>query len=163
MASLIAILDRHRADFHPVVPFDAVHDRLFTFDFTEHNTSLSPAAIANTDQFATWINHTLHQHHARYGIGGYGEHRTLYARRAHFDQPALIPRAARGAARSTAPKRPETDPRRLHLGVDIWGPSGTKVMAPLDGILHSFAFNNNDSDYGATIILTHNLDGASFH
>ena len=36
-------------------------------------------------------------------------------------------------------------------------------MAPLDGIVHSFAFNNNDSDYGATIILTHNLDGVGFH
>ncbi len=36
-------------------------------------------------------------------------------------------------------------------------------MSPLDGIVHSFAFNNNDSDYGATLILTHNLDGASFH
>jgi len=27
----------------------------------------------------------------------------------------------------------------------------------------SFAFNNNDSDYGATIILTHNLEGLSFY
>lgn len=183
MASLIAILDRHRADFHPVVPFDASRDGLFMFDFTEHNTSLSPAAIANTDQFATWINHTLHQHHARYGIGGYGENRTLYARSAHFDQPvtaALQPvglgqaagQVALGArAGSEAPRTgsvstaevTDTEPRRLHLGVDIWGPAGTKVMAPLDGILHSFAFNNNDSDYGATIILTHNLDGTPFH
>src|SRR6201996_9190981 len=163
MPSLIAILDRHRADYHPVVPFDANRDRLFTFDFTEHNTSLAPEAIANTDQFATWINHTLHLHHAKYGIGGYGEHRTLYARSAHFDQPALITRAGSEAPRSTAAERPETEPRRLHLGVDIWGPSGTKVMAPLDGIIHSFAFNNNDSDYGATIILTHNIDGVSFH
>jgi len=33
----------------------------------------------------------------------------------------------------------------------------------MDGIVHSFAFNNNDSDYGATIILTHNIEGESFH
>jgi murein DD-endopeptidase MepM/ murein hydrolase activator NlpD len=57
----------------------------------------------------------------------------------------------------------ESEPRRLHLGVDIWGPAGTKVMAPLDSIVHSFAFNNNDSDYGATLILSHNLEGVSFH
>jgi murein DD-endopeptidase MepM/ murein hydrolase activator NlpD len=57
----------------------------------------------------------------------------------------------------------EPEPRRLHLGIDIWGPAGTKVMAPLQGIVHSFAFNNNDSDYGATLILTHNLDGTGFH
>ena len=36
-------------------------------------------------------------------------------------------------------------------------------MSPIDGIVHSFAFNNNDSDYGATIILTHNIEGESFH
>jgi len=178
MASLIAILDRHRADFHPVVPFDGHKDKLFVFDFTDSNSSLSPESIANTDRFATWINHTLHQHHARYGIGGYGEHRTLYARSAHFDQPlaavragseasriesTLVPTEKAAVGREDAIAATETEPRRLHLGVDIWGPTGTKVMAPLNGIVHSFAFNNNDSDYGATIILTHHLDGVGFH
>ncbi|NTS39600.1 DUF559 domain-containing protein [Flavisolibacter sp. BT320] len=55
------------------------------------------------------------------------------------------------------------EPRRLHLGIDIWGKPYTKVMAPLDGIVHSFAFNNAYGDYGATIIITHQLDGISFH
>ena len=36
-------------------------------------------------------------------------------------------------------------------------------MAPLDGVVHSFAFNNNESDYGATLILTHQLEGVWFH
>jgi very-short-patch-repair endonuclease len=53
--------------------------------------------------------------------------------------------------------------RSLHLGIDIWGKPYTKVIAPLNGIVHSFAFNNAFGDYGATIILTHNLDGESFH
>ena len=57
----------------------------------------------------------------------------------------------------------ESEPRRLHLGIDIWGEVGTKVMSPLDGIIHSFAFNNHLGDYGATIILTHNLEGLGFH
>ena len=168
MASLTAILDRHRADYHPVVPFDTTRDRLFSFDFTEHNTSLSPEEIASTECFAGWINRTLDAHEARYGIGGYGEHRTLYARSAHFDHPVGTVRAGNGSGQpgseaSRVAAETEEEPRRLHLGVDIWGPAGTKVMAPLDGIVHSFAFNNNDSDYGATIILTHNLDGIGFH
>jgi very-short-patch-repair endonuclease len=55
------------------------------------------------------------------------------------------------------------EPRRLHLGIDIWGKPYTRVMAPLDGIVHSFAFNNAYGDYGATIILTHNLEGSTFY
>lgn len=53
--------------------------------------------------------------------------------------------------------------RTIHLGIDIWGAPYTKVMAPLNGIVHSFAFNNAYGDYGATIILTHNLEGETFH
>jgi murein DD-endopeptidase MepM/ murein hydrolase activator NlpD len=49
------------------------------------------------------------------------------------------------------------------LGIDIWGKPYTKVMSPLDAIVHSFAFNNDYGDYGATIILTHQLEGQSFH
>ena len=143
MSSLTTILERHKADFHPVVPFNAERDRLHLFDFTERNTGLSAEDIASTERFAIWINRTLQQQKARYGFGGYGEHRTLYARSRHFDQG--------------------DEPRRLHLGIDIWGPAGTPVMAPLDGIVHSWAFSNNDSDYGATMILTHNLEGSGFH
>jgi murein DD-endopeptidase MepM/ murein hydrolase activator NlpD len=153
MSSYNEILERHRAEYHPVVPFDKGRDKLYAFDFTEHNTELSPDEIADTERFAGWINRTLKLHQARYGIGGYGEHRTLYARSKHFDQ----------APGGTPAKSNNEEPRRLHLGVDIWGPVGTRVMAPLKGIVHSFAFNNNDSDYGATLILTHHLDDISFH
>jgi murein DD-endopeptidase MepM/ murein hydrolase activator NlpD len=142
---LSSILARHAAGFHAVVPFDPGRDGLYPFDFTGANTGLSAEEVADTERFAGYINRTLHQHNVRYGIGGYGEHRTLYARSSHFS-------AAEGE-----------EPRRFHLGTDIWGPAGTPVMAPLDGILHSFAFNNNDSDYGATMILTHRLDGIGFH
>ncbi len=134
-------------NFHPVVPFDPVRDRLYPFDFTEGNTDLNAEDIADTERFAAYINRALRAHGARYGFGGYGEHRTLYARSRHFD----------------ADKESGEEPRRLHLGIDIWGPAGTKVMAPLDAIVHSFAFNNNDSDYGATLILTHQLEGIVFY
>ncbi len=36
-------------------------------------------------------------------------------------------------------------------------------MAPLDGIVHSFAFNNQHGDYGTTIILSHQLEAYSFY
>jgi murein DD-endopeptidase MepM/ murein hydrolase activator NlpD len=145
---LSVTLKRHAASFHSVVPFDPARDLLYPLDFTERNTNLNPDEIADTERFAAYINKTLKAHGARYGIGGYGEHRTLYARSRHFDSPA---------------NPGSEEPRRLHLGIDIWGPAGTPVMSPLDGIIHSFAFNNHDSDYGATLILTHQLEGIGFH
>ena len=140
---LSAVLNRHSARFHAVVPFDPASERIFPFDFTESNADLGAGVIADTERLAAYINGVLREHGARYGFGGYGEHRTLYARSKHFDTAE--------------------EPRRLHLGIDIWGPAGTKVMAPLDGIVHSFAFNNNDGDYGATLILTHQIEGVGFH
>ena len=109
------------------------------------NAELTDEILADTNLFIKYINAKLSDAAAKYGIGGYGENRTLYRRSKVFDVPD-------GAA-----------PRSLHLGIDIWGKPHTKVIAPLNGILHSFAFNNAFGDYGATIILTHNLDGEIFH
>jgi murein DD-endopeptidase MepM/ murein hydrolase activator NlpD len=139
---LISTIQAHQGQFHAVVPFEPLTDKLFPFDFTANNTELSAADIADTEKFANYIKKQLIRNHCLYGIGGYNEHRTLYARSRHFDA--------------------SEEPRRLHLGTDIWGEAGTKVFCPLEGLVHSFAFNNNDSDYGATIILTHNLDGVPF-
>lgn len=137
------LLQRYRGRFHALVPFNPATDRLYLFDFTDQNRVLGPEDIADPDRLAAYISHTLQNHHARYGIGGYRELRILYARSRHFDT--------------------DSEPRRFHLGIDIWGPVGTPVMAPWDGVIHSFAFNRADGDYGATLILTHNLEGACFH
>lgn len=171
-AALISVLQKHQPAFNEVVPFDPARDQLYPLDFTETNRDLDPEQIADTERFAAYINHLLKQHHCKYGFGGYGEHRTLYARSQHFDHaPVSGSEAARTAAETDTALQTDTvalkesiaEPRRFHLGIDIWGPAGTKVMSPVDGIIHSFAFNNNDSDYGATLILTHNLDGLGFH
>ena len=71
------------------------------------------------------------------------EHRTIYARSKLFD---------------TA-----DEPRRLHLGVDIWAEAGTPVYSPLAGHIHSFNDNKSFGDYGPTIILAHDLDGLTLY
>ena len=137
-------LEKHPGAFHPVVPYEP-GDKLILMDFTDSNQELSPDMLNDTNSFMNYINTKLQWAGAKYGIGGYNEHRTIYSRSRKFD----------GKERE--------EPRRLHLGLDIWGKPYTKVIAPLDGVIHSFAFNNAFGDYGATIILSHNLEDFSFY
>jgi murein DD-endopeptidase MepM/ murein hydrolase activator NlpD len=153
---VIQVLQKHSGNSNPVVPFDPGRDKLLLLDFTENNKELIANVFNDTQRFTDYINQKLKLAQARYGIGGYNEYREVYSRSRVFSSPSnplSIP---------TAIGR-EEEPRRLHLGIDIWGKPYTAVMAPFDGIVHSFAFNNNYGDYGATLILTHNLDGCSFH
>jgi murein DD-endopeptidase MepM/ murein hydrolase activator NlpD len=128
----------HPGEIGKVVDFNPKADRLFKFDFTASNTELSPDDVYDTEKFSNWVNKKLEGTKCRYGIGGYMEHRTLYARSELFNIG--------------------DEPRRLHLGIDIWAEAGTSVYAPLNGHIHSFQDNNNFGDYGPTIILKHQLD-----
>ena len=142
---LVEIVKQNRNLLYPVVPFDPSKDRLAELDFTGSNTELTDEILNDTTSFINYINSTLSATNARYGIGGYAEHRTVYRFSKVFD----------------ANEQGE-EPRRLHLGTDIWGKPLTPVMAPLDGIVHSFANNDKRGDYGATILLTHQLSGFTF-
>lgn len=132
--------------FAPVVPFDQGTDKLLLLDFTGENKDLTEEILKDTTSFSAYINDLLANAGARYGIGGYNEHRTVYSRSKVFDAPV-----------------PGEEPRRLHLGTDIWGKPYTAVIAPVDGIVHSYAFNNQFGDYGATIILSHQVNGYTFY
>jgi murein DD-endopeptidase MepM/ murein hydrolase activator NlpD len=140
---LAEYLNSHQIPVGKIVDFDAQKDRLFEFDFTAANTELSPDETTDTARFSAYVNKKLADNGCRYGIGGYMEHRTLYARSAHFDT--------------------EDEPRRLHLGIDIWAETGTPVYTPLAATVHSFHDNNNFGDYGPTIILTHHFNGLDLY
>jgi murein DD-endopeptidase MepM/ murein hydrolase activator NlpD len=129
-----------------VVPFDKEKDKLIRMNFTDTNRDLTDDLLNDISVFVNYINQTLQHARARYGIGGYGERRTLYRFSRVFD----------GSFKNE-------EPRRLHIGTDIWGKPLTPVMAPLDGIVHSFAFNDRPGDYGPTVILTHQLENFTFY
>jgi murein DD-endopeptidase MepM/ murein hydrolase activator NlpD len=136
----VAAVDR---PFSPVVEFDRQSDQVYRFDLTSNNTRLDEKTLSDTGAFSRWINQGLEQQASKYGIGGYNEHRTIYSRSSYFD----------GAE----------EPRRLHLGTDIWGPAGTPVYNFMEGKVHSFKFNDHFGDYGATIILQYQIQDLIFH
>jgi murein DD-endopeptidase MepM/ murein hydrolase activator NlpD len=139
-------LKNHQQEFSAVVPFNPLKDKIVHFDFSPDNMETSEDIFGSVKEFTSYINQKLLEAGARYGIGGYNEYRAFYSRSKVFDSSGI-----------------DDEPRRLHLGTDIWGKSNTPVMAPLDGIIHSFAFNDNFGDYGVTIILSHSLNGISFY
>jgi murein DD-endopeptidase MepM/ murein hydrolase activator NlpD len=140
------IFTRNQSLFFPVIKFNPKKDTLLKLDFTESNTELTADITGDTSLFSAYINNKLKKHHSNFGIGGYGEHRSLYSRSHVFDGVNDF-----------------EEPRRLHLGTDIWGPAGTSVFCPVGGMVHGFAFNDHYGDYGATMILLHQLDGYPFY
>jgi murein DD-endopeptidase MepM/ murein hydrolase activator NlpD len=143
MQTFEQIIRSNISSIQKVVDFDVKNDQLLPLDFTAANTELTAEILDDTDLFSDWVNEKLAKNNARYGIGGYNEHRTIYARSAHFDTGE--------------------EPRRLHLGVDIWGPAGTPIYNFYNATVQSFAYNDHLGDYGATIILTYDIDGFKFN
>src|SRR5690349_2001051 len=126
------ILNKYRHSFHRVVDFDPKRDRVLGMQFTAANMDLTADIIENTELFSAYIESKLRAAQCRFGVGGYAEHRTVYSRSGVFDADTI-----------------SEEPRRLHLGLDIWGNAGEPVFAPLKGKVHSFAFNDHYGDYGA--------------
>lgn len=138
------VIESYESGFAPVVPYQK-EDGLLLMDFTAANTALTDEILCDTGLFSKYVEDQLQSAGAKYGIGGYNEHRTIYSRSHVFDTPD------------------GEEPRRLHLGTDIWGAAGTPVYAPLPATVHSVGFNAAFGDYGATLILQHDVAGAIFH
>lgn len=140
-----------QADFHNVVPFNIKTDKLATIDLSKHNKEINRETYSTTAALQNYIDFKQKQAAATYLIGGYREHREIYRRSSLFDKNI-----------ATAVEVLE-EPRSIHLGIDIWAPAGTPVFAPLGGMVHSFANNADHGDYGATIILQHQLHTFNFY
>ncbi|MFI5132300.1 MAG: peptidoglycan DD-metalloendopeptidase family protein [Chitinophagales bacterium] len=146
MDNLVSILKNNRSLFEKIVPFNSRKDGLLLLDFTAENPELTDNVLEDVRSLSAYINQKLENSRSLFGIGGYGEHREVYSKSKVFDA-----------------KAPGEEPRRFHLGIDIWGKPNTVVIAPLDGIVHSFGYHDQPGNYGAIIILSHQLQGKSFH
>ena len=142
---LTALLQRHQAAFGPVLPVDLNGPTVARLDFSANNPAVATADLRDTAAFTELVNKMLAAQHATIGIGGYLENRVIYRRSQHFGLGAM------------------EEARSLHLGVDVWLPAGTPVLAPLAAVVHSLADNNNFGDYGPTVILQHELEGTVFY
>lgn len=127
----------------PVMPHPITPENSLRLDLSQSNEDKAFRAADTVEKLQTYIDAHLAQGPYLYGLGGYGEERTFYARFEHFQG--------------------QQSARSHHLGVDIWTAAETPVMAPLRGIVHSLANNNRPGDYGGTLILHHQLQDLQFH
>ena len=105
--------------------------------------NMSDFDVTNYDGLEKYVKSILNYHQAKVAQGGYGEHRAIYTSSEHFNTAV--------------------EDRCMHLGIDLWADEGTPVFAPLDGTVHSFRYNDQVLDYGATIITQHELEGITFY
>jgi 4-aminobutyrate aminotransferase-like enzyme/Ser/Thr protein kinase RdoA (MazF antagonist) len=97
--------------------------------------------IDTTEKLAAVLDRRLKDAGARVGIGRYDEARLVYGS------------AAFASCGENGPER-----RTVHLGLDVFLPAGSPVLAPLPGIVHSFADHPAALDYGGCIVLEHTVD-----
>ncbi len=135
-------------DTAPLIAFDPEIHHAVGLDLSESNPELNQLDVCDMAALEGYIRLKIREAGALFGYGGYGEKRDFYGRSPLF-----------GLAESGD----TGEPRRFHLGLDIWGSEGTEVFAPLDAAVHSLAFNSLPGDYGATILLSHQGPEGRFH
>lgn len=133
-------------DLHPLLRVEIDADRYMKLDLSVFNHDLEKVDVSSAHEIQAYIDRKLVENDAHVAYGGYLEERAIYRRSDYF----------------SIPSDPNKE-RNIHLGLDLWCDAGTAVYTPLDGKVHSFADNQEYGDYGPTIILEHELDGARFY
>ena len=106
-----------------------------------------PDDLARPGAADTWVEGEIAAAGATVGVGRYGEVRLLY------DDPAFV-----------VPGNDGPEARTVHLGLDLFAPAGTPVLAPLAGTVLSVTDNAQRLDYGPTVIVRHVTgEGTGFH
>jgi murein DD-endopeptidase MepM/ murein hydrolase activator NlpD len=128
-------------------PIPILDDRIPTseycpIDLSISNTELKAFDISNAEECQHYVGAILKKNNAKVAYGGYLEKRNLYGISERFQ---------------------ENVPRNIHLGMDFWCDAGTTVIAPLDGVVHSYANNSDFGNYGPTILLIHEINGHTFY
>jgi murein DD-endopeptidase MepM/ murein hydrolase activator NlpD len=117
------------------------HD-YFPIDLSVDNTFWDNNDVSDIPTFEKYLEHHRHETGKLIAHGGYLERRALYRKSARFQAGVT---------------------RDVHMGIDLWAPAGTTVHALMDGMVHSFANNEDAGNYGPTLILEHDLNGRKYY
>ncbi len=134
-----AFLKQNRTAFAPMFEPVLTTDNTIYMELTGDNNTFGGL---NESEMDAAVFKRIDDAGAIAGVGGYLENRSVY--------------------RDTELFRGDEE-RCIHIGVDVFLPSGTPVFAPFAGEVQSFANRQVSGDYGPVIILRHRLDDFEFH
>lgn len=131
-------------EFAEIFHFQLHAGNTLVIDLSKNNPDPALKKLKNTQDLEDYIQDLLDNNQKDYAVGGYGEDRVIYRRFPHFSPDS-------------------ENERSVHLGIDIWCPSGEAVHCPMEASVHSIGNNDAPGDYGGTVILSHEMDGDYFH
>lgn len=142
-AEVIGWLKENSARVGPVIEPELRTSPQVVLDFSAGSLELGPLSYSSDPAAVeAVIASRLKAAGKRAAIGQYDEARTAYSGKS-FEVKV----------------NDGTEMRTVHLGIDLFLPPGSAVLAPLDGLLHSFQDNAAGQDYGPTVILEHRIPG----
>ena len=121
----------------------SIRPAIWKSTISNNNPDIQNFDTSSSKEWENYINNYLKENNAKVAFGGYLEERNLYNRSTLFNIS-------------------KESQRNIHLGIDLWTKKDTKVLAVLDGRIHSFKNNQNYGDYGPTIIIEHNFSDKKF-
>ncbi|MDB5556436.1 MAG: 4-aminobutyrate transaminase [Rhizobium sp.] len=136
---IAAWLERAAHSFAPVVRPDLPKPMVTVFDFSATSPDATWLDSLDGPGFDGYCAEKIAAEGADFGVGAYGEDRTIYKG---------------DAFETTAPHVRRT----VHIGIDIFAPAGEPVHAPMDGTV---AFIHDDAvaySFGPTVLLKHETD-----
>ncbi|KEZ92522.1 peptidoglycan DD-metalloendopeptidase family protein [Nonlabens ulvanivorans] len=114
----------------------------FHINLSVENSFWDKNDVSDIAVFEKYLAEKRDEHQSYVAHGGYLEQRALYRKNARFQSGIT---------------------RDVHMGIDLWAPAGSSVHAVMDGVVHSFAHNDDAGNYGPTIILEHDWNGQKIY
>jgi 4-aminobutyrate aminotransferase-like enzyme/Ser/Thr protein kinase RdoA (MazF antagonist) len=141
--AIVEWLCHDAGEFWGAVDLDLRTAPVQVVDLSVSSPLVASAVGSNTVEFSERIFTQIAKTGAMIGIGRYNEARLVYT----GDQFQTV-----------SEELPEQ--RTVHLGIDLFLPPGAPVFAPLAGVIHRFANNTTQHDYGPVIVLEHAVKGS---
>lgn len=121
----------------------AVIEQYIPIDLSIENEDLKKFDIYNIPLFERYWKEKIASQGGTIAFGGYQEIRNLYQRSELFEKIE--------------------EKRNIHIGLDLWADAKTPVFAGFDGVIYGSQYNAGLGDYGATLVLKHQIFDFEFY